>query len=188
MRRALVIAGSAVASAVALVLVFALLMDKWLSDYEAESSQWRDGATPAWLSGEMGVRIPAEASDRRAGYRTSSRYDTGILAFTLPTADANAYLDRLVPSDVTLNKNLHPEPQGYAPMAGFAHLGLPEPETLTTGLRRTSFCPENAPTTEGRYLAYCVALFAHEYKSGSTRIYIRSTIEPGLSPPPTTPA
>lgn len=55
---------------------------------------WEDGATPAWMSGQMGVRIPDAASDRRAGYKVGERYDTGLLSFVLPTDEAETYTGR----------------------------------------------------------------------------------------------
>ncbi|MGH3309893.1 MAG: hypothetical protein ACRDP3_04810 [Streptomyces sp.] len=71
-------------------------------------------------------------------------------------------------------------------MAPFAHLDLPEPETVAERMRKSDFCPEGLAAPEGKDLNYCVHLFAHEFTPGSTRIYVRSTIEPGVTPPPST--
>ena len=145
---------------------------------------WEDGATPAWMSDQMGIRIPATASDRRASYKVGERYDTGLLSFVLPADDAETYTGRLIEDGTEMIKNFHPEKKDYRPAAAFGHLGLVEPETLVQGLRRISLCPDDLATPEGQYLQRCVDLFAHEFTPGTTRIYIRSTIEPSVTPPP----
>ncbi|WP_254667839.1 hypothetical protein [Streptomyces griseus] len=145
---------------------------------------WEDGATPAWMSDRMGIRIPGTASDRRAGYKVGERHDTGLLSFVLPTAEAETYTGRLIPDGTEMIKNIHPEEKDYRPAAAFGHLGLAEPETPVQGLRRISLCPDDLATPEGRYLRRCVDLFAHEFTPGTTRIYVRSTIEPSVTPPP----
>ncbi|WP_327678893.1 hypothetical protein [Streptomyces sp. NBC_00467] len=147
---------------------------------------WESGATPAWMSEQIGIRIPKAASDRRAGYKTGSRHDTGLLVFTLPSREADEYTSRLIRPGTKMIRNFHPEDKGYRPAAAFAHLELPEPEIFVEGLRRVSLCPDDLKTPEGRYLRRCVDLFAHEFKPGSTRFYVRSSIEPGLTPPPAT--
>ncbi|MFJ6514744.1 hypothetical protein ACIQMO_14740 [Streptomyces sp. NPDC091406] len=145
---------------------------------------WEDGATPAWMSGQLGIRIPEGASDRRSGYKTGQRYDTGLLAFVLPSEDAERYTGRLIRSGTEMIGNAHPEEKGYRPAAAFGHLGLPEPETLVQGLRQTSLCPDDLASPEGKNLQRCVDLFTHEFTPGTTRIYVRSTIEPSVTPPP----
>ncbi|WP_411081098.1 hypothetical protein [Streptomyces sp. cmx-18-6] len=145
---------------------------------------WEEGATPAWMSGQLGVRFPKDASDRRAGYKAGLRYDTGLLSFVLPSDRARAYTARLVPDGIRMLGNAHPEKEDYRPAAAFAHLGLPEPETITRDLRRTSLCPEGLDTPEGAHLQRCVDLFVHEFRPGTTRIFVRSTIEPSVTPPP----
>ncbi|MEV4332014.1 hypothetical protein AB0K02_16030 [Streptomyces sp. NPDC049597] len=147
---------------------------------------WQDGVTPDWMSEEIGIQIPQKASDRRAGYKTGSRYDTGLLVFTLPTRDADEYTSRLIREGTRMIRNFHPEKKGFRPADGFTQLDLPEPETLVEGLRKISVCPDNLETPEGKHLRRCVDLFAHEFEPGSTRIYVKSTIEPGTSPPATT--
>ncbi|MEV2199048.1 hypothetical protein AB0E11_03400 [Streptomyces fradiae] len=149
---------------------------------------WEDGATPAWMSAQIGIRIPETASDHRAGYKVGQRYDTGLLSFVLRSDEAAAYTGRLIREGTRMSGNLHPEEQGYRPAAAFQHLGLPEPETFVRGLRRTSMCPDDLETPEGKYLQRCIDLFTHEYTPGTTRIYIRSTIEPSVTPPPSTAA
>jgi hypothetical protein len=138
----------------------------------------RDGVTPESLSAEIGIRIPETASDRRAGRKSGDRADTGVLAFTLPVEEADVYTSRLVRDGTKMISNLHPEKESYRPPDGFAHLGLPEPETLVEGLRKISVCPENLDTPEGRRLRSCIDLFAHEYGHDNTRLYIKSTLGP----------
>ncbi|MFG3405810.1 hypothetical protein [Streptomyces sp. NPDC048142] len=154
-----------------------------LSDQE-RTCCWEDGVTPAWMSGQLGIRIPEEASDRRAGYKTGQRYDTGLLSFILPSEEAERYTGRLIQRGTEMIGNSHPEEKAYRPAAAFGHLGLPEPETLVQGLRKISLCPDGLTTPEGMYLQRCVDLFAHELEPGTTRMYVRSTIEPSVTPPP----
>ncbi|MFC9751956.1 hypothetical protein [Streptomyces sp. NPDC056921] len=154
-----------------------------LSDQEMTCC-WEDGATPAWMSGQMGIRIPEAASDRRAGYKVGQRYDTGLLSFVLPGDEAETYTGRLIRNDTKMIGNFHPEEKDYRPAAAFGHLGLPEPETFVEGLRKISLCPDELTTPEGKYLQRCVDLFTHEFEPGTTRIYVRSTIEPSVTPPP----
>ncbi|MDF9801510.1 hypothetical protein ACH4VQ_35580 [Streptomyces anulatus] len=145
---------------------------------------WEDGATPAWMSDQLGIRIPEGASDRRSGYKTGQRYDTGLLSFVLPTEEAERYTGRLIRSGTEMIGNSHPEEKDYRPAAAFGHLGVPEPETFVQGLRKASLCPDDLASPEGKYLQRCVDLFAHEFTPGTTRIYVRSTIEPSITPPP----
>ncbi|HET6855784.1 MAG TPA: hypothetical protein VFH94_01645 [Streptomyces sp.] len=187
MRRHLVVITTAVlVLAGAAVAAFALLSDKVSSNLANEEREccWEDGATPAWMSGQMGLGVPGAASDRRAGYKTGSRYDVGILAFTLPSRDADRYLAPLNPEGAGMIPNLHPEPENYRPAAPFGHLRLPEPEALVEGLRKGGLCPGDVEAPDGKHIRYCVDLFAHEFKPGATRIYARATVEPGLTPPP----
>ncbi|MFC8658881.1 hypothetical protein ACFUCT_27295 [Streptomyces parvus] len=145
---------------------------------------WEDGATPTWMSDQLGIRIPEGASDRRAGYKVGQRYDTGLLSFVLPSEEAETYTGRLIEKDTVMIENSQPKDKGYRPAAAFGHLGLPEPETFVQGLRKASLCPDGLASPEGKYLQRCIDLFAHEFTPGTTRIYVRSTIEPSVTPPP----
>ncbi|MBM7440701.1 hypothetical protein [Streptomyces sp. HB132] len=145
---------------------------------------WEEGATPAWMGGQMGIRFPEHASDRRAGYKVGQRYDTGLLSFVLPSEEAQTYADRLVPDGIEMLGNTLVEEKDYRPAATFTHLGLPEPETFSHDLRKTGLCPEGLDTPEGAQLQRCIDLFMHEFEPGTTRLYIRSTIEPSVTPPP----
>ncbi|MFJ1593298.1 hypothetical protein ACIOD0_24100 [Kitasatospora albolonga] len=179
---ALVLVGC-VAAAIGVVSCAADDVSSDLADQEMTCC-WEDGATPAWMSGRLGIRVPEGASDHRAGYKVGQRYDTGLLSFVLPSEEAETYTGRLVEKDTVMIENSHPKEQGYRPAAAFGHLGLPEPETIVRNLRMTSLCPDDLASPEGTYLQRCIDLFAHEFTPGTTRIYIRSTIEPSVTPPP----
>ncbi|MFD4033744.1 hypothetical protein ACFWVP_25345 [Streptomyces sp. NPDC058637] len=183
---AVVVLSVLLACAAATIGVVSCVTEKVSSDLldKEMTCCWEDGATPAWMSDRMGIRIPATASDRRAGYKVGERYDTGLLSFVLPADDAETYTGRLIEDGTKMIDNSHPEPKDYRPAAAFDHLGLPEPETFVKGLRKTSLCPDDLATPEGEYLQRCVDLFAHEFTPGTTRIYVRATIEPSVTPPP----
>ncbi|WP_307712708.1 hypothetical protein [Streptomyces sp. V4I23] len=184
-RNRVLIVGTVLLAVVGIVVGGITLIADRTSSKQAEKESaccWRHGVTPDWMSEEIGIRIPKRASDLRAGYKTGSRYDTGLLVFTLPTRDADEYTSRLIREGTRMIRNFHPETQDYRSADGFAHLRLQEPETLVEGLRKISICPDDLETPEGRYLRRCIDLFAHEFKPGDTRIYIKSTVEPGASP------
>ncbi|MGW6283784.1 hypothetical protein [Streptomyces sp. NPDC055107] len=182
---ACVVALVLLACAAAAVGVFSWVAEEVSSDLTDQEMTccWEDGATPGWMSGQLGIRIPEGASDRRAGYKVGQRYDTGLLSFVLTSEEAETYTGRLVGKGTVMVGNSHPEEKGYRPAAAFGHLGLPEPETLVQGLRTTSLCPDGLTTPEGTYLQRCVDLFVHELDADTTRIYVRSTVEPSVTPP-----
>ncbi|MFF0593499.1 hypothetical protein [Streptomyces antibioticus] len=154
-----------------------LLGDRAVSETAAKEKNccWDKGVTPAGLGERIGIRMPEEATDRRAAVKSNSRYSTGLLAFTLAEGTANAYLSRMVPEGTRMIANIAPEPDAYKRDAPFTRLGLAEPETITSGLRKTSLCPEDTGTPEGKYLRGCVDIYAHDFESGRTRIYVRSS-------------
>ncbi|MFI2372131.1 hypothetical protein [Streptomyces sp. NPDC018833] len=183
-RNRLLIAGGVLFTMVGAVVGGITIFAKHTTSKQSDKEKaccWRGGVTPEWMSEEIGIRIPQKASDRRAGYKTGSRYDTGLLAFTLPTQDADEYTSRLIREGTRMIRNFHPKKNGYQPADGFTHLKLPEPETLVAGLRKISVCPDDLETPEGKHLRRCIDLFAHEFKRGDTRIYIKSTVGPGAS-------
>ncbi|MDK1476458.1 hypothetical protein QNO07_24135 [Streptomyces sp. 549] len=165
---------AAVAGGVAAV---ALLADRTLSETAAKDKEccWEKGVTPAGLSERIGIRIPEKATDPKAGVKSNSRYDTGILAFTLPEDTANDYLARMVPEGTKMVANIAPKHDAYKGDAPFTHLGLTEPETISSNLVRTALCPEDTETPEGKHLRSCVTIYAHGFEPGSTRIYVRSS-------------
>ncbi|MFJ8731641.1 hypothetical protein [Streptomyces bauhiniae] len=138
---------------------------------QATNAHWAKGTTPEWMSAHMGLRLPDSAHSAKAAYETTSRFDTGLLTFTLTRAEAKQYLKRHPPE----GKWLTPGPSQPTPAAhDFTHLNVPEPETLRTGTRYGDICPTDQ----------CVSLWAHDYAPTRTRIYLRAHYEPGISPLP----
>ncbi|MCC8480753.1 hypothetical protein LMJ41_23145 [Streptomyces globisporus] len=164
---------------------------------------WAEGITPAWMSGRMGLGIPATAESAQAAYEGTLRFDTGILTFTLTRAEAETYLSEHPPQGNWLEPA---EAQTGVPAHDFAHLGLPEPETFTKGIRYGDVCPGRTEPAEspepsgspdtlfgmgdgyGTSDSQCVRLYAHEYTPQRTRIYLRAHFDPGISPLPSAPS
>ncbi|MEU4041309.1 hypothetical protein ACK389_11170 [Streptomyces antibioticus] len=176
-RRVFVVLGVVLVVLAGGIVGLVLLGDRAVSDAGAEERNccWEKGVTPVGLGERIGIRMPEEATDRRAAVKRNSRYSTGILAFTLAEDTANGYLSRMVPEGTRMIANIVPEPDAYKGDAPFTRLGLTEPETITSDLRKTSLCPEDTGTPEGKRLRSCVDIYAHEFAPGRTRIYIRSS-------------
>ncbi|MCK8432121.1 hypothetical protein G3I77_03500 [Streptomyces sp. D2-8] len=170
---------------------------------QAADAKWAEGISSEWMSEQMGLDVPVTARSPQAAYEVTSRFDTGLLTFTLTRSEAETYLKEhpaegkwLEPSSAQADVTPH----------DFAHLGLPEPETFKDGMRYGYVCPDAAKATEdpgtsgtpdnpyGTSDAYdtsdkrCVRLYAHEYSPKRTRIYLRAHFEPGISPLPATPS
>lgn len=163
---------------------------------EAAGARWAEGITPEWMSGRMGLEIPAAARSAQAAYEVTSRFDTGLLTFTPTRSEAETYLEAhppegrwLEPTSASTDVTPH----------DFAHFGLPEPETFEDGMRYGYVCPGSAEATgepdtsdasgvHGSSDEPCVSLYAHEYTPQRTRIYLRGHFEPGISPLPTPPS
>ncbi|MFF1398563.1 hypothetical protein ACFVZD_32730 [Streptomyces sp. NPDC058287] len=161
--------------------------DKMPAESESEKPKWAGGITPGWMSEQVGLKVPRQASDRRAGYKITSRFDTELLAFTLPRAEADAYLEPLHPEGSEWVPNGHlPESKGRP--GEFEHLGLAEPESIVKGMLIGGFCPGDTKDPNGVGLKRCVDLYAHRYSGERTRIYVRSHFEPGISPLPVAPS
>ncbi|MFF9298671.1 hypothetical protein [Streptomyces sp. NPDC014764] len=158
---------------------------------QAADARWVEGVTPEWMSEQMRLDIPVTARSPLAAYEVTSRFDTGLLTFTLTRAEAEAYLkehppegDWLEPASAQTDVTPH----------DFAHLGLPEPESLKEGMRYGFVCPGVAEAAVDPHAPgvdtsdeSCVGLYAHEYTPARTRIYLRDHYEPGISPLPTPP-
>ncbi|MFF3552894.1 hypothetical protein ACWD4V_11385 [Streptomyces tsukubensis] len=184
-RRRRAVVAAVVVALLSLVGGLAVWVQRDLNAVEAKEKDccWHQGITPEWLSDRIGIRIPAGATDRRAGYRTGLRWDNGVLAFTLPDARARSYLARLVPGDERMVENVRPL-EKYERPDTFARIGLPDPETIREGVLKSGFCPDGLDTVEGRHLRTCADVISHAYEPGSTRIYVRAKFEPGQSPLP----
>lgn len=160
-------------------------------------ARWAEGITPRWMSERMGVEVPPTAQAAQAAYRVTSRFDTGLLTFTLTRAEGEDYLGKHPPEGRWLEPTAA---QTGVPSHDFAHFGVPEPETLKDGVRYGYVCPgrAGAPGTAGASATEddpydtsdekCVRLYAHEYAPERTRIYLRAHFEPGISPLPVPPS
>nr|WP_237537525.1 hypothetical protein [Streptomyces sp. SID2999] len=137
---------------------------------QATDAHWAKDVTPEWMSAHMDLELPDSAHSAKAAYDTTSRFDTGLLTFTLTRAEAKQFLKGHPPE----GKWLTPSPyQPTPPDHDFTHLGLAEPESLRTGTRYGDICPTANE---------CVSLWAHDYAPTRTRIYVRAHYEPGISP------
>ncbi|MFE6457624.1 hypothetical protein ACFVP0_09205 [Streptomyces cinereoruber] len=158
-----------------------------------EEVRWAEGITPVWMGEHMGLDVPAGARSARAAYKVTSRFDTGLLTFTLSEAEAEAYFEKYPPSARWLTPTAA---QPDTPPSDFARFGLPEPETLKDGMRYGYVCPGAAaePTASpdpfgmGSYDVSdekCVRAYVHEYAPDRTRLYFRTHFEPGVDSLPT---
>ncbi|MGA5627149.1 hypothetical protein ACPCTH_19840 [Streptomyces cellulosae] len=159
---------------------------------QAADARWVEGVTPGWMSEQMGLDIPVTARSPRAAYEVTSRFDTGLLTFTLTRVEAEAYLKEHPPEGDWLEPT---SAQTDVTPHDFAHFGLPEPETLKDGMRYGVVCPgaaeaaldPHASDLYGSPDESCVSLYAHAYTPTRTRIYLRDRYEPGISPLPAPP-
>ncbi|MFE2294560.1 hypothetical protein [Streptomyces sp. NPDC059452] len=194
----LVLSGSVVAAGLLLLDGSGESTSGRVKDHGADVG-WAEGITPAWMSGHMDLDIPATAQSPQAAYEVTSRFDTGILTFTLTRPEAEAYLTENPPQGKWLEPTAA---QTDVPAHDFTHLGLPEPETFKKGVRYGYVCPGAAETTASPEpsgapdMPYemedgfdtsdkrCVRLYAHEYSPQRTRVYLRAHFDPGISPLP----
>ncbi|WP_371617053.1 hypothetical protein [Streptomyces sp. NBC_00454] len=144
---------------------------------------WAENATPEWAARTMGVQVPETATDRRAGLHSNVQYDVALLAFTVPTDEADRLLRPLRSEGSEMARNRYPEKPGYTRGDGFTHLGLPEPETFVEGMRMGSVCPRDAKTPQSESLRLCANVYAHEFQPGTTRIYLWASSEAPIPKP-----
>ncbi|MDN5381887.1 hypothetical protein QEP66_07180 [Streptomyces sp. LB8] len=187
-----------------LALAGVVIVAGWLFDRvgdrvveQAAGVRWAEGITPEWMSEQMGLDLPDTAQSPQAAYQVTSRFDTGLLTFTLTRAEAETYLEKHPPEGTWLKPS---SAQTDITPHDFAHFGLPEPETFKDGMRYGYVCPDAAKATKapgasdtpdnpyGTSGKSCVRLYAHEYSPKRTRIYLRAYFEPGISPLPATPS
>ncbi|MFI0204214.1 MULTISPECIES: hypothetical protein [Streptomyces] len=169
----------------AMALTLAYEWGQPAADAEGRACCWEENATPEWTAGVLGLRVPETATDRRAGLHSNVQYDAALLTFTVSTAEADRFLQPLLREGAQMARNRHPEEPGYTRSDGFTHLGLPEPETFTEGMRITSVCPHEAKTPESDALGLCANIHAHEFQAGTTRVYIWAGSDAPLQKPPT---
>ncbi|MGW1148571.1 hypothetical protein ACWD6I_26850 [Streptomyces sp. NPDC002454] len=159
-------------------------------------STWAPGITPEWMSKEMGLPLPPTARSPKAAYETTIQFDTGVLTFTLTRSEAETYLKENPPK----GEWSEPNETTNAALDDFTRLGVPEPGTLTDGVREGHVCPSRdapgsakaSPGASNDPFASsgdrCVTLYAHAYSPERTRIYLRAHYEPGISPLPVAPS
>lgn len=141
---------------------------------------WEKNATAASVARRIGIRIPGSATDRRAGVKENDRQTIAVLAFTVPTRDAESYLTRLVPKDQTMVTPARPGgATPHEPDSTFRHLGLPEPSTAApeSGVLTVNLC-DDAASEEAAYLKHCVDVYRLPVPEtdDSTRLYFRSHV------------
>lgn len=163
----------------------ALLADQAIDQESKQDAKccWEKHATAASVSERLGVHIPASATDQRAGVKQNSRNTIALLAFSLPTRDADAYLAQLLPEDWTM------EPPdgigGAAPVeasSSFRHLGLPEPGTAgpESDVRAVvGLCPDSlGGAAKSDTLKRCIDLYRRPVTGpgDQTWLYFRSQV------------
>ncbi|MFJ3201691.1 hypothetical protein [Streptomyces sp. NPDC086989] len=94
-----------------------------------DAPHWEEGATVVSVAQTLQVQVPATATDARAARHKGFQDDGLILAFVLPTDEVDGFLDRLRP-ERPLRLGEKPWAGEGEPATPFAHLGLPEPESL----------------------------------------------------------
>jgi hypothetical protein len=135
------------------------------ADRTGEVPEWDDKATPATVSRQMNIDLPAEATDTRATRQNGFQDDGLLLAFTLPTSETDAFVEQLGP-ERELRQRDEPRENVVKPMTPFSHLGLPEPESLPN-------------VREGQICAPCggdlnsLAIAVHRLDDSNSRVYLR---------------
>ncbi|MFE2600797.1 hypothetical protein ACFXCZ_30595 [Streptomyces sp. NPDC059396] len=135
------------------------------ADARRQVPDWAEDATPASVSRQLGVKIPAKATDRRAAYQNGFQDDGLLLAFTLPTPDVDAFIGELAPENALTQRD-KPLQQSFTPTTPFSHLSLAEPETLPE-VREGQVC---APC-EGQLNSLQIAV--HPLDDRNSRVYLR---------------
>ncbi|NBM19022.1 hypothetical protein [Streptomyces sp. GC420] len=135
------------------------------ADRTGSVPQWDDKATPATVSRQMDIELPAKATDPRAARQNGFQDDGLLLAFTLPTSETDAFVEQLKP-ERELRERDKPRENPAKPMTPFSHLGLPEPESL----------PD---VREGQVCAPCggdlnsLVVAVHRLDDSNSRVYLR---------------
>ncbi|WP_326574706.1 hypothetical protein OG889_06805 [Streptomyces sp. NBC_00481] len=136
------------------------------ADRSGEVLDWDDKATPATVSRQMNLDLPANATDKRAARQNGFQDDGLLLVFTLPTSGVDGFVERLGPES-ELRQRDEPRESVAKPMTPFSHLGLPEPESLPD-VREGQVC---APC-DGDLNSLAIAM--HRLDDGKSRVYLRA--------------
>ncbi len=134
------------------------------ADRLTQVPRWDENATPASVAKQLYVKIPTEATDRRAAYQHGFQDDGLLLTFVLPTKEVNAFVEQLE-SEEELRYRAAPRPEVPTPMTPFSHLGLEEPDALPD-VREAQVC---APCNGGlNFLRVAV----HRLDDNTSRVYL----------------
>ncbi|MEV7283994.1 hypothetical protein AB0O01_05410 [Streptomyces sp. NPDC093252] len=102
-----------------------------------EAPYWAEGVTFARVAELLRVTVPGTATERTAAVQRGFQDDGLLLAFVLPEAETGRFVAGLAPEQPLVRRaEAAFTAAEYRPTTPFAHLGLPEPETLdevTTG-------------------------------------------------------
>ncbi|MFF9620250.1 hypothetical protein [Streptomyces griseosporeus] len=101
------------------------------ADDDSRSPHWENGVRFDQVAEKLGITVPATATDRKGARQRGFQDDVLLLAFVLPDAGVDGFVDALAPENPLVHrKRALTDPADYRPTTPFAHLGLPEPETL----------------------------------------------------------
>ncbi|MFH7598330.1 hypothetical protein WDV06_25020 [Streptomyces racemochromogenes] len=126
---------------------------------------WREEVTVGEVVQRLQVGVPASASDLRSAYQKGFQDDALLLAFVLPTADVDAFLAQLKPQEPV--KARTKSFAGPEPVAPFAHLGLPEPDSVP-GVRTAQVCAPCAGEVDFMHVAVV------RLDEKSSRVYLQA--------------
>ncbi len=128
---------------------------------------WLDGAAPPAVAQQLHVAVPATATEVRAAHQKGFQDDGLLLAFVLPSSEVDGFVAQLAP-ERPLRTRQEPVAGAVKPTTPFAHLGLPEPESLPD-VREGQVC---APC-QGDLNSLDVAVA--RAGEGTSRVYLRGT-------------
>ncbi|MGW0395841.1 hypothetical protein ACWDYJ_34220 [Streptomyces sp. NPDC003042] len=99
---------------------------------------WTEETTVDGVVQQLRLQLPANATDAKAAQQRGFQGDGLLLAFVLPTSEVDAFLTQLKPEEPVQPRRI-PFAGESVPVAPFAHLGLPEPDSLPN-TRKAQVC------------------------------------------------
>ncbi|WP_330300366.1 hypothetical protein [Streptomyces sp. NBC_00503] len=99
---------------------------------------WMEGVSVETVAQQLQVQIPASAGEAKAAYQKGFQDDGLLLTFVLPSDAVDGFLAGLKPQEPVAVRAV-PFAGESTPVAPFAHLGLPEPDSLP-GVRKAQVC------------------------------------------------
>jgi hypothetical protein len=92
---------------------------------------WEKGVGFTQVAEQLGVTVPETATEGKGARQKGFQDDVLLLAFVLPDSAVDGFVDGLEPeNELIQRKKAVASATDLEPTAPFAHLGLPEPETL----------------------------------------------------------